>query len=84
MTAKRTKQAVLEQEFLSLRAKILELAAGLDRLDRAAGQRPDDGRPDQLDRAMRLLLDAGPARAERIQLVFSRDYDETWRLQFSV
>ena len=75
---------MLEQEFLPLRAKILELAAGLDRLDRASGDSRDDERRQRLEKAIRLLLDEAPTRAEQVQLLFSRDYEETWRKQFGV
>jgi hypothetical protein len=75
---------VLEQEFLPLRAKILEIAAGLDRLDRAGGDSPSDERRQRLERAIRLLLEKAPSRAEQVQLLFSREYDEAWRKQFGV
>lgn len=84
MPRQRTKQAVLEADFLALRAKILELAAGLDRFDRAAGEWPGDVRRTRLDEAIRLLLIDEPERAEHVQLLFSRAYDETWREQFGV
>lgn len=85
MTMQRTRDAVLEQEFLPLRAKILEIAAGLDRLDRAQTAGDDDGgRRDRLDEALQLLLLDEPTRAARVQLLFSRDYDEDWRAQFGL
>lgn len=84
MSIERTKEVVLEQEFLPLRAKILEIAAGFDRLDRAAGTLPADGRRERLEQAVRLLLEQEPARAERVQRLFSREYDENWRASFGV
>ena len=84
VTSQRTKDAVLEQEFLLLRAKILELAAGLDRLDRARGDMPGDGRRQRLERAIQLLLKDEPNRAEQVQLLFSREYDQAWRKKFEV
>jgi hypothetical protein len=84
VTSQRTKDAVLEQEFLPLRAKILELAAGLDRLDRAGGDMSTDGRRQRLERAIQLLLKDEPNRAELVQLLFSREYDATWRNKFGV
>jgi len=74
----------LEQEFLPLRAKILEIAAGLDRLDRAAEAGDDGGRRERLEKAIQLLLADEPSRAARVQLLFSRDYDQDWRTQFEV
>lgn len=84
MSAPRPSDAVLEQEFLPLRAKILEIAAGLDRLDRAEGDSRRDGRRERLEQAIRLLLDEAPKRAEQVQLLFSREYDDAWRQQFEV
>ena len=84
MTVTRTSDAVLEQEFLPLRAKILEIAAGLDRLDRAEGDERRDGRRERLAAAIRLLLEEAPGRAERVQLLFSREYDDAWREQLGV
>jgi hypothetical protein len=84
MTGERTRDAVLEQEFLPLRAKILEIAAGLDRLDRAAPAGDDGGRRERLEKAIQLLLADDPSRAARVQLLFSRDYDEQWRTRLEV
>ena len=79
MSQPRTKQEVLEADFLALRAKILELAAGFDRFDRGAGEWPGDVRRNRLDEAIRLLLIDEPERAEQVQLLFSRAYDAGWR-----
>jgi hypothetical protein len=84
MPQSRTKQAVLEADFLALRAKILEVAAGLDRFDRAAGDWPGDPRRTRLDEAIRLLLIDEPERAEQLQLLFSRSYEKDWRQKFGV
>lgn len=84
MPAPRTKQTVLDEEFLTLRAKVLEIAAGLDRLDRAAGEAGDDPRLARLEQALRILLESGDRRAQRVQLLFSREYDEEWRQEFRV
>lgn len=71
--------AVLDREFLELRAKILELAASLDRLSRAEGAAEPDPRLGQLREAIGVLLDDRPDRAARVQLVFSLPYDSGWR-----
>lgn len=84
MNQSRTKNVVLEQEFLTLRAKILEIAAGLDRLDRASGSLGDDGRRERLNQALAVLLKAEPGRAERVQLLFSRPFVESWRADLGV
>ena len=84
MTLPRTPDAVLEQEFLPLRAKILEIAAGLDRLDRAGGTAGDDRRRERLEQAIRLLLEDQPHRAEQVQRLFSREYESDWRNKFDI
>ena len=84
MSQARTKQAVFEADFLALRAKILEIAAGLDRFDRAGGEWTGDPRRVRLDEAIRLLLADEPERAAHVQLLFSRPYDAQWRDQLGV
>ena len=84
MIGERTRDAVLEQEFLPLRAKILEIAAGLDRLDRAVPAGDDGGRRTRLAGAIQLLLSDESNRAAKVQLHFSRDYEEGWREKFEV
>jgi hypothetical protein len=72
---------VLDQAFLETRAKLLEIAAVLDRIDRAPprhGEHPD-ARLGQVRRALEALLEPGPDRAETIQRIFSLDYDPAWR-----
>jgi hypothetical protein len=75
---------VLEQEFLPVRAKILEVAAALDRLDRASGSVASDSRRAQLHAAIQILLRPEDDRAEQIQLIFSRQYKNDWREKFGV
>ncbi|MEM9352829.1 MAG: hypothetical protein AAGA92_07430 [Planctomycetota bacterium] len=82
-TPPRTRAEVLQTELLPLRAKALEIAAGLDRLDRADGQSVDD-QLQQLRQALAVLLEDAPNRAERVQLIFSRQYDPAWRQQLEV
>ena len=68
----------LEFEFLPLRAKLLDIAAALDRLDRAQDGPDDDPRMARLREAMEIVLHEHGDRAEQIQLIFSRKYDENW------
>jgi hypothetical protein len=72
-------QEVLEREFLEIRAKILELAASLDRLDRASGTVTSDARYARIQQGVSVLLEDEPGRAERVQLLFSRSYEDNWR-----
>ena len=91
--------ATMEQEFLPIRAKILEIAAALDRLDRANGSstsasgngdsgsidRPTgDPRAARVREAIDILLQGEQGRAEQIQLVFSRPYERDWQKKFEI
>jgi hypothetical protein len=71
-------QQVLDREFLEIRARILELGASFDRLFRAEGSVSRDPRMQQLEAAIRTVLDSGNDRAERIQMIFSRTYRDDW------
>ena len=79
MSAEATNPAILEREFLPLRAKILEIAASLDRIQRASGDVSQDARIKQLRTAIEKLLADNSDRAEQIQLLFSRPYEQEWR-----
>ncbi len=70
---------ILDREFLPVRAKILEIAASLDRMQRAKGDVAEDARLRQLRTAVEKLLSTEPDRAEQIHLLFSRPYDEQWQ-----
>jgi hypothetical protein len=56
---------LLDQYYLDLRCHLLELAAGLDRLDRAGGAAADP-RLQRLRHAATFALDANPDRVRRI------------------
>lgn len=77
-------RAVLNREFLEVRAKILEIAASLDRLERAAGDVADDPRMRLLHQGIEVLHDERDERAERVQLIFSRPYSTEWQTQFNL
>jgi hypothetical protein len=70
---------LLNQEFLEIRARLLQVAAALDRLDRAEGDVSRDKRRMDLDRAIRVLLESGSDRAEKLQKIFSLPYDREWK-----
>lgn len=83
-TPQRCANLILDETFLEVRAKLLEVAATLDRIDRSS----DEGQPldaasgkrrAKLDDAIRILLSEGPDRAERLQKHFSREYEPEWR-----
>lgn len=71
--------ALLDRHFLEVRARLLEVAATLDRLDRAQGDVSDDPRKQQLTTAIEMLLASEEGRAERLQRLFSRQYNASWR-----
>jgi hypothetical protein len=75
-----TSPTALDTFFLEARCKILDLAAILDRIDRGGGAAEIDTDPrlTRIREALEVLRDESPARAERIQQVFSLDYDASW------
>jgi hypothetical protein len=77
-------QAVLDREYLEVRAKLLELAASFDRLDRGGGVSPDERRMQLIRQGLKVLLDETGDRAEQIQLIFSRSYDDDWQKAFGL
>jgi len=75
---------VLDREFLEIRSRILDVASSLDRIQRADGDVSEDARLGNLKEALRIALTDEPHRAEKIQLLFSREYDKDWKEQFSL
>jgi len=76
---------VLDKFYLEARAKLLELAATLDRIDRGQPV-PNDPRLQLLRKAIAQLQDtpASPRadRAEKLQMLFSLAYEEGWLKTF--
>ena len=72
---------VLDRQFLEMRGKVLDLAADLDRIDRAGESAVlgSDRRTRLLRESLKALLEPGPGRAERVQMIFSLQYDPQWR-----
>lgn len=72
--------AMLDHEYLEIRHRLLDVAAALDRIQRADGDSAaGDPRMAMLRQASGILFDGRGNRAERAQLVFSDDYDPAWR-----
>jgi hypothetical protein len=73
-------KAALDGYFFEARCKILDLAAILDRIGRGEGSNGvgEDGRLAKVREALDVLRDESPARAERVQQLFSLDYDAGW------
>jgi hypothetical protein len=82
MSLSRSGKEVFDQEFLPIRAKLLELAAALDRVDRAGGPPAAEPRRTQVQAAIQVLLRPEDDRAEQLQLIFSRTYENDWREKF--
>jgi hypothetical protein len=74
----------LNREFLEIRARILDLAAMLDRLERTDGNVADDPRLKRIHEALDILKKVNADRAEQVQLTFSRPYDEGWQQTLKV
>jgi len=75
---------VLNREFLEIRARILDLAAMLDRLDRAPGDVASDRRLGLISQGIEALQQSEPKRAETVQMIFSLAYDPQWRETLAV
>ena len=84
MTTPMAAPNVLDREFLEIRAKILELAASFDRLNRGDGSVAGDPRLTLVQNALQVLQRETADRAEEIQMIFSRTYDENWRETYGV
>ncbi len=66
-----SRQAVINTYFLEHRAKLLDIAAYLDRLDRASPSHDVDFRETAFRHALKILADDAPDRACRILELFS-------------
>ena len=75
---------ILDREYLEIRGKILEIAASLDRLNRAEGDVQGDPRVSLLQEALQVLTSDQKDRAEQVQMICSREYDEHWRDKFEL
>ena len=83
----RSAEQILDESFLDVRAKLIEVAATLDRIQRASadgGGLADDTRRQKLDAAIRVLLESTPDRSAKLQQLFSRLYDSHWREEMNL
>lgn len=71
----------LDRYFLEARSRLLDLAAVLDRIGRGAGAAEADADPrlEKIRQAVEVLHDRSGGRAERVQQIFSLDYDPQWK-----
>jgi hypothetical protein len=68
----------LDQFFLEARCRLLDVAAILDRIDRGSGAVAADPRVERIHEALAVLQGSAGSRAERIQEIFSLEYDPKW------
>jgi hypothetical protein len=70
----------LDNFFLEARARILDLAAILDRINLGQGASgvESDPRLQRIRKALEVLHDQSGGRAERIQQIFSLEYEASW------
>jgi hypothetical protein len=70
----------LDAYFLDVRSRILDLAAALDRIGRGQGAAGavNDPRVQKVRQALEVLRDESGGRAERVQKIFSLDYEPGW------
>jgi hypothetical protein len=74
-----TAAEILDREFLTIRGKLLEVAAALDRIERGTGSAAKDPRLAKLRETLTILGRDGGQRAEQLQLLFSLPYEPKWR-----
>ena len=79
MTSPMPAAEVLDREFLGIRARLIDIAAALDRMDRASGTLTNDPRLENVRKACGVLAGEALDRAEQLQLIFSLPYDENWQ-----
>src|SRR5436309_709689 len=70
----------LDNFFLEARSKLLDLAGILDRINRGlpGSELDNDPRLEKIRQALEVLHDRSGGRAERIQQIFSLEYDPGW------
>jgi hypothetical protein len=74
-----TATQILDREFLTIRCKLLEAAAALDRIERGQGTATGDPRLEKIRESLSILGKDGADRAEQLQLIFSLPYEPAWR-----
>jgi len=77
--AERSAEQIVSDEFMIARAKILELAATLDRIERATGDVDGSRLMQLLVQGMNILCDDEVEKVKRVQLLMSRQYEPQWQ-----
>ena len=83
MSSPKTAGEVLEDCYLEIRAQLIQIAASLDRIDRADSSGTIAGDPGigQFREAFDILGSEASNRTERIQMIFSDEYEPAWKTQ---
>lgn len=72
LASPKTGRALIDEYFIENRTRVLEIAAYLDRLDRAGDRGAErDFRMRAFGEALTVLCDGAPDRTGRIQMIFS-------------
>lgn len=77
-------QQVLDRDFLEIRARILKIAASLDRIERSDSPSADPARMALIRAGLELLLKDSAGRAKNVQLLFSLPYSPDWPVALGV
>lgn len=93
----RSPQQILQADYLIARAKVIEVAAVLDRIDRAAANVAGDEAVDgdgntvysdpayqKIQNAIAILTDSQSDKTRRVQELLSRPYAANWMEQFNL
>ncbi|QDT68690.1 hypothetical protein MalM25_16140 [Planctomycetes bacterium MalM25] len=79
-----TAEQLAEREWPTLRARLVDVAAALDRIDRLGDSPPAAAARTDAERMLREILEPGESdRAERVLTMLSRRYDKAWRERFA-
>ena len=82
----RSSDEILQESFLDVRAKLLEVAATLDRVERVGDELLGESLSmrKKIDQAIAICASVGTDRAERLQHLFSREFDPQWRTEMKL
>jgi hypothetical protein len=71
---------ILTRHYLEIRCGLLDVAAALDRVERARGadQALHDKRMEEIRKGIEIISGSGADRAEKIQMLFSDRYEAGW------
>lgn len=74
-------ETILTREQFKIRAKLIEIAAILDRIDRADGEVNHDVRMLEIRKSFEVLSgeNSDGGRAAQIQMIYSKEFDPQWK-----